>query len=108
MVSASKMKRLEEQANNGKISDEDMDLMTNHKVKFTKTHSELKHYLTNFYSLTSILFCPQALLSMEIGKVKQQVSKCRSIFHAQDTRRGTEVLTLMHRQEQTRHKYKSN
>ena len=51
-VTAAKMNKLEEQAKNGKISDEDMDLMTNQKVKFAKTHSELKHYITNFNSLT--------------------------------------------------------
>ena len=60
-----------------------MDLMTNQKVKFAKTHSELKHYITNFNSLTSILFGPQALLSMAMEQTKQHIleNEQEYVFH---------------------------
>ena len=110
------MNKLEEQEKNGKISDGDMDLMTNQKLKFAKTHSELKHYITNFNSLTSFFWSPSTFITGNesskttyLGKQTririslQRVPKFQIILHAQGSCRSTEILAFICGQEQTRY-----
>jgi hypothetical protein len=51
-LTAAKLLRLEESAKNGKISQDDMELVTSQTISFAKDYNELKHMMWNFHVLT--------------------------------------------------------
>ena len=64
-----KILRLEETARNGKISQEDMEMITNQTVTYTKDYNELKHMMWNFYVLVMNMFGEKEIVTMAVKAV---------------------------------------
>ena len=65
--------RLEEQARNGKLSSDDMVLITQQKIKSPTSYNELRHYTKNFYCLKKIIAGEGSIIEEELGLVASHV-----------------------------------
>ena len=72
-LSSESQLRLEEQARNGKLSSDDMVLITQQKIKSPTSFNELRHYTKNFHCLNKIMAGKGSILEEELGSVASHV-----------------------------------
>lgn len=67
--------RLEEQSKNGKLSADDLALVTNQKIQYPESYNALRHFVKNFTYLVVELAGPRAIIASEILEVLAHVEK---------------------------------
>ena len=82
-LSSESQLRLEEQARNGKLSSEDMILITQQKIKSPTNYNELRHYTKNFHCLNKIMAGVGSILETGLRMVASHVMDYETdyVFH---------------------------
>ena len=82
-LSSESQLRIEEQARNGKLTSEDMILITQQKIKSPTNYNELRHYIKNFHCLNKAIAGAESILEEQLGEVTTHVSNYETdyVFH---------------------------